>query len=76
MDAVQRASEARFRALRDRLELLNHSRPPCQTAQTGMRCGAPCGVTVASQKSWERTSLSSAHDQGSRPPPSPSGSVP
>jgi hypothetical protein len=76
VDNVQRGSRPRFRALRDPLELLNHSRPSCQTAQTGMRCGPPSGVTVASQKSCDRISLSSAHDQGRRPPPSPSGSVP
>src|SRR5579859_5972410 len=48
-DTVQRDCPAMLRALREPLELLNHSRPSCHSAQTGMRCGVPFGVTVASQ---------------------------
>jgi len=76
VDTVQRASALRLRALRDPFALENHSRPVCHTAQTGIRCGAPCGVTVASQKSCDRTSRSSAQDHGSSPVPSVAGSVP
>ena len=47
---VQRGSAARFRALRDRRPLLNHSAPPCQTPQTGITWGRPSlGRTVATQ---------------------------
>ena len=73
---MQRASVLRLRALRDPFALENHSRPENHTPQTGMRCGTPCGVTVASQKSCERASLSSAQDHGSSPLPSVAGSVP
>ena len=76
VDTVQRASAPRLRALRDPFALENHSRAENQTAQTGMRCGAPCGVTVASQKSCERASLSCAQDHESNPLPSVAGSVP
>jgi len=76
VDTVQRAPAPRLRALRDPFALENHSRPVCHTAQTGIRCGAPCGVTVASQKSCERSSLSTAQDQGSSPVPSVAGRVP
>ena len=49
VDTVQRAFAVRLRALRDPLALENHRRSSCHTAQTGIRCGAPCVVTVASQ---------------------------
>ena len=76
MASEQRGCPARLRALRDPLELLNQSAPVCQTAHTGIRCGAPSGVTVASQKSCERISRCSAQDQGSRPLPAVAGWMP
>jgi len=76
VDRVQRASALKLRALRDPFALENHSRPACHTAQTGIKCGAPCGVTVASQKSCERVSRSTTQDHGSSPVPSLAGSVP
>ena len=44
-----RASAARLRALLDLTLLLNHSAPPSQAAQTGMRCGRPSARTVDTQ---------------------------
>jgi len=76
VDTVQRGSAARLRAFRDSLELLNQRWPARQIPQTGIKCGTPAGVTVASQKSCEAASRSSAHDHRSRPLPAVAGRVP
>jgi hypothetical protein len=62
---VNRRKPWTFRAFTDRSDEENHSTSPVHTAQTGIRCGRPAGVTVASQKSCDSRSRASAHDHGS-----------